>query len=94
MSQLAIDPIGYSEALQKAGMPKEQADLIAKTQEAKIDKLIEVRELATKADLRELEMRLAARINETQINMLKWMFSMFVGFGAMLIASMAWLMPR
>lgn len=94
MSQLAIDPIGYSEALQKAGLSKEQADLIARTQEAKIDNIIQTRELATKTDLRELEMRLAAKMNDVQINMLKWMFSMFVGFGAMIVAVMAWLLPR
>lgn len=78
MSQLAIDPIGYSEALQKAGMPKEQADLIAKTQEAKIDAIVSIKDLATKKDLHEMEAR-----------MTKAMYNAFFGFAGVIIAIVA-----
>ncbi len=78
MSQLAIAPIGYSEALQKAGMPKEQADLIAKTQEAKIDAIVSIKDLATKKDLHEMEAR-----------MTKAMYNAFFGFAGVIIAIVA-----
>lgn len=61
---IALDPIGYSNALQEAGMPREQADIIARTQQANIEKVVSgmrfvdsdiLRELATKAELKELD---------------------------------------
>lgn len=78
MSQLAIDPIGYSEALQKAGMPKEQADLIAKTQEAKIDAIVSIKDLATKKDLLDMESR-----------MTKALCNALFGFAGVIIAAVA-----
>lgn len=86
MTQTTLDPISYSEALQAAGMPKAQADVIARTQQASIDKIVEARELATKADLRELELRLSTKIAQSRLETLKWIFAMFLAFGAALVA--------
>lgn len=90
MSQLSLDPIAYSEALQAAGMPKGQADVIARTQQSTIDKIIKARELATKKDIsiavKELELRLSAKIDQSRIDTLKWTFAMFLAFGGAMVA--------
>lgn len=90
MSQLTLDPISYSEAPQAAGMPKAQADVIARTQQSTMDRMIEARELATKQDIsiavRKLELRLAAKIDQSRIDALKWTFAMFLAFGGALVA--------
>lgn len=61
---IALDPIGYSQALQDAGMPREQADVIARTQQPNIEKIVadrkladsnDLKNLATKAELKELD---------------------------------------
>ena len=59
-------------------MPKEQADLIAKTQEAKIDAIVSIKDLATKKDLHEMEAR-----------MTKAMYNAFFGFAGVIIAIVA-----
>ena len=70
MTGITFDTLAYSRTLQDAGMPREQAD----AQKTAIDEMVESRELATKGDIREAEMRL-----------LKWQ----IGIGAALAAIMA-----
>ena len=74
MTGITFDTLAYSRTLQDAGMPREQADALAKAQKTAIDEMVESRELATKGDIREAEMRL-----------LKWQ----IGIGAALAAIMA-----
>lgn len=74
MDGITFAAIGYSEALQEAGMPRKQADLIAKTQEVRIDAVVRAGDLATKQDLA-----------ETEAMMTKAMYNAFFG----LIAAVA-----
>jgi len=95
MSQMALDPISYSDALQNAGMPKRQADVIAKTQQAGMDRLLESRELATRRDLQfailESESRLRLELANLRADLIRWMVGLVAGLGAFLVAVMAWL---
>lgn len=58
MNGITTDPIGYSEALQNAGMPKAQADLIARTEQTREENLTASRDIATRRDLAEMEVRI------------------------------------
>ena len=50
------------------------------------EKIDNARDPATKADLRELELRLAAQIAQSRLETLKWIFAMFLAFGTALVA--------
>jgi hypothetical protein len=66
MSVTTFDTLKYSKRLRDAGVPEPQAEAQAEALAAAFDGNRE--ELATKADLRELELRIGA-----QLLLLKWM---------------------
>jgi hypothetical protein len=83
-----IDALGLAEDFEKAGFSRDQALGMAR---AIRDHASET--LATKADLRELELRLEARfaqleqkIAETQISTIKWFTGIMVAQGAAIVA--------
>jgi hypothetical protein len=85
---VTIDALGLAEDLEKAGFSRDQALGMAR---AIRDHASET--LATKADLRELELRLEARfaqieqkIAEAQISMIKWFTGIMVAQGAAIVA--------
>ena len=84
MSQIAFDPISLSQSLQDAGMPKAQADIIARSQEARLSDMIQARELATRQDLEKTALTL-------KLELLRWMFGMFLAFTSVIIAAVAWI---
>ena len=53
MAAIIFDPHAFVKELTQAGMPEEQAEVLARSQAALIDE-----KLATKQDLKELELRL------------------------------------
>jgi hypothetical protein len=83
-----IDALGLAEDLEKAGFSRDQALGMAR---AIRDHSQET--LATKADLRELELRLEARfaqierkIADAQIGLIKWFTGIMVAQGAAIVA--------
>jgi hypothetical protein len=85
---VTIDALGLAEDFEKAGFSRDQALGMAR---AIRDHASET--LATKADLRELELRLEARfaqleqkIAEAQISTIKWFTGIMVAQGAAIVA--------
>jgi hypothetical protein len=88
MSSTTFDTLGYFEKLKAAGMPEEQAKVVANT----MREVVEER-LATKADLRELEIRLETRLDirlaELKNDLLRWVLGIAVGQVAIIVALFA-----
>jgi len=81
MSSATFDSLGYFEKLTAAGMPETQAKAIANTMREVIDE-----RLATKHDLRELEMRLDAKLRELEYRL---QYTLTIRLGGMMAASVA-----
>lgn len=99
MTTTTFDSLGYFEKLKAAGVPDEQARVQAEAMrqqteaqrialQTALDKYDEAgrKELATKGDLRETELRLQAEIRATELRLLKWQIGiMLTGFGALAV---------
>lgn len=105
MTTIPFDALGYFEKLKDAGVPEEQARVQAEAMrqqaeaqraalQSALDRHDEARrrEIATKGDLRETELRLQAEIEKvkaeiraTELRLLKWQ----IGIGLALVAIMA-----
>jgi len=81
MTSVAFDTLGYFEKLPSAGVPEPQAKAHADAMRG----LVEER-LATKGDLRELEMRLDLRLAELKGDLVKWVAGMLVAQAAVVAA--------
>ena len=64
MATLTFDTHAFVKELTQAGMPEEQAEVLARSQAMLIDE-----KLATKQDLKELEMRLVRDMKELEANL-------------------------
>ena len=62
MSTVTFDTHAFVKDLTRAGMPEEQAEVLARSQAALIDE-----KLATKQDLKELELRLTIRLGSMMV---------------------------
>ncbi len=73
MSTLAFDTHAFVKDLIRAGMPEEQAEVLARSQAMLIDE-----KLATKQDLKELEARLCRDMKELELRLTLRLGSMMV----------------
>ena len=64
MATLTFDTHAFVKELTQAGMPEEQAEVLARSQATLIDE-----KLATKQDLKELEMRLVRDMKELEMRL-------------------------
>ena len=64
MATLTFDTHAFVKELTQAGMPEEQAEVLARSQATLIDE-----KLATKQDLKELELRLKRDIQEMELRL-------------------------
>ena len=78
MATLTFDTHAFKE-LTQAGMPEEQAEVLARSQAALIDE-----KLATKQDLKELELRLKRDLNEMELRL---KHDMTVRLGSMMVVA-------
>lgn len=62
MGTVTFDTHAFVKELTSAGMPEEQAEVLARSQAALIDE-----KLATKQDLKELELRLTIRLGSMMV---------------------------
>ncbi|WP_130473004.1 DUF1640 domain-containing protein [Candidatus Magnetaquicoccus inordinatus] len=72
MSTITFDTLRYANRLKSAGVPDKQAEVMAEMQAEVLDKNLD--DLATKRDLKELELRMAAEMAP-----LKWGMAVCVG---------------
>ncbi len=100
MTTATFDALAYFEKLKAAGVPDEQARVQANAFRdfSAIQDENAMRELATKGDLqalrlemKELEMRLAEKIESGKHEVLKWMIGLLLTQSALLIAIFAFL---
>jgi len=79
MSALAFDTLKFAQTLKKGGFTPEQSEKLAEAfAEASTD------HLARKSDLREMEMRLEAKIDTLRVDGLKWIVGA-VGFQTLIM---------
>lgn len=93
MGEATFDTLTYFEELKQAGVPEAQAKVQATTFHdfAREQREQNLRELATKADLRELELRLLNRIQEVRIEVKESQNALrnwFVGTSIAIIAAL------
>lgn len=81
MGSATFDSLAYSKKLKGVGFSEQQAETLASTQA----ELIEER-LATKRDLREFELRLAARLAQLKAELIKWVLGSSGAQAALIIA--------
>ena len=98
MTAITFDTLAYSKTLQDARMPVEQADALARVQKAAIEDMLSTKEWATKADLRETELRLQAEIEkvraevqQNKYDLLKWQIAGWVALAAIMAKGFGWL---
>ncbi|RIZ71645.1 MAG: DUF1640 domain-containing protein [Methylococcales bacterium] len=70
MATITFDTLKFVRTLKDAGVPENQAEAF---KEAQSDA-----ELATKYDMKELVLRLEAKINEVKYDMVKWIAGMLI----------------
>ena len=76
MTTITFDTLAYAKRLRDAGVPEPQAEAQAA---ALADALRQnAGELATKADLKELELRLDAGLEAMKTDLLKWVIGLFI----------------
>ena len=79
MATLTFDTHAFVKELTQAGMPEEQAEVLARSQATLIDE-----KLATKQDLKELELRLKRDIQEMELRL---KHDMTVRLGSMIVVA-------
>ena len=86
MATLTFDTHAFVKELTQAGMPEEQAEVLARSQATLIDE-----KLATKQDLKELELRLKRDIQELKRDIqemeLRLKHDMTVRLGSMMVVA-------
>lgn len=96
MTTLTFDAFAYAHQLREAGISEQQAELIAKNTSDILKMAVDTakeeistHELASRRDLKELELQLAILIERSKNNTLPWMFAMLSGFAAAILGVMA-----
>ena len=84
MTSATFDTLGYFEKLKAAGVPEAQA----KAQADALREVIDER-LATKRDLKEMELHVDVRLAELKNDLLRWMFGIAAGQTALIVALFA-----
>lgn len=87
MTQITFDTLEFADTLQKAGVPREQAEAMARASQKAIGLVVEQKDLATKKDILELRNEMLAM----KADLIRWMVGLVAGLGAFLVAVMAWL---
>ena len=93
MTTTTFDSLGYFEKLKEAGVPEAQARVQAAAfrEFSAIQEEMARKELATKMDVIQAEMRLAERIENSKHEVLKWTITTVVAQTALIIAVIAFL---
>lgn len=84
MASTTFDTLAYSNRLQKAGMPREQAEAIVEANAEALKDMMAAHDLVTKKDL-------ALGLAETRHEILKWMVTAMITQTALLVAIIAFL---
>lgn len=98
MNATTFDTLDFALRLEAAGMPRQQAEAFAQAQKAALDEMLSSRELATQHDLAltAAELRNDIRLTAAELkhDILRWVLGMFCAQTALLVAVLAWILPR
>ena len=75
MSTITFDTLKFVEHLREAGVPEAQAKAMSDAQKELLTEIFEQKELATKTDIKEIELKIAevkASISETKAELIRW----------------------
>ncbi|MBF0418854.1 MAG: DUF1640 domain-containing protein [Magnetococcales bacterium] len=88
MTTITFDTHKYIKTFKSAGFEERQAEALADAQTGFVQQVEETRlkELATKGDLRQLELKLEDKIAESKAETIKWMFGVATGQAMFIIA--------
>lgn len=87
MTAVTFDTLAYSQMLQNAGVPREQAEAFAKANAEAFNSMVATQQLATKQDIETV--RREAEANKHEI--LKWMVTAMIAQTALLVGIIAFL---
>lgn len=82
MATITFDTLKFTRMLEASGMPPEQAEAIAEAFREAAGQA----DLATRQDLRELELRLDAKISEIKFDLVKWIAGMLLAQAGLVAA--------
>ena len=93
MSSLTFDTLGYFEKLKAAGVPDAQAKVQVEAMQDVVRQYDENsrKELATKGDLRETELRLQTQMEKNKYDLLRWQIGLAVAIIAIMAKGFGWL---
>ena len=83
MTTITFDTLAFTEELTTAGVPETHA----KAQARAMSKVLGSQELATKLDIKNLELSLELKIAETKTEILKWLIGLLVAQTGIIIAA-------
>ncbi len=86
MASITFDTLKFVEHLRSAGMPENQAKALSDAQKELLAEVLEKENLATKPDIKELELKIA----ETKAELIRWV----VGAGFLQTALIAGLLLK
>lgn len=87
MNAIAFDSLKYSQTLQDGGVPRNQADAIARANMETFAALIDSQQLATKQDVIKTKTELKLYIEETKNNLIKWYIGIMVAQTSLIVTA-------
>ena len=93
MTTTTFDALAYFEKLKASGVPEEQAKVQANAFRdfSAIQEENARKELATKGDLRETELRLQKEIKDAEMRLLKWQWGIALALAAIMAKGFGWI---
>ncbi|MBF8272178.1 MAG: DUF1640 protein [Magnetococcales bacterium] len=87
MTTITFDTLEFTEQLKAAGVPDDQAKGHVKAMVRVLEQVEDSRlkDLATKSDIRQLELKLEARIVESKAETIKWMVGLLLAQTGLII---------
>lgn len=79
MATITFDTLAYTNRLEQAGVPREQAEALAKANAEAFTAMADTRQLATKQDIERIGREFEARLADTKHEILKWVMGMIMG---------------
>ena len=88
MSSLAFDTHAFVKELTHAGMPEQQAEVLAKQQKQLLDEQLATKQdiFEVKRDITELRAEVKRDIAEASRNTIKWIAGLLIGQAALIVA--------
>lgn len=80
---ILFDTLAYAKKLKEAGVPERQAEVQAET----FAEMVEER-MATKQDVKELELRMDVKLADLKAEIIKWVLAVSAGQAVLIISAM------